>query len=391
MKELTSRERYKRLFKGEPIDRIPVCPRVFENVVFERHQTKDLDILEKVAEYYRYFGMDIIDWMCTPAPHFEMTDFTVEGPNWHPSTEEKKEGKTTHILQKVKTPKGELRRVITATVTGPFEEEKALTETPIKSEKDFDLIEEFMPEPYTLDTENWIKKMQRIIGEDGITSPSFHGPFNILAYCYRKFDALLMDLMENPKFYHRMMRYFTDRIKKYAKQMMDADCDMVDIGANMANGLVVSPTMLVDEIMPYENELADFIQEKGIPCLYHNCGYAKNHLGVYHKLHHKVWGYLAPKPHGDTVLEEAIEKLPREMILWGHVDQIDFLRKATPAEIDARVKYCCETMKPRGNYILGTTDYLEVGTPEEIRSSTNPVVKDFTSTHFEMAEGGRDR
>jgi phospholipid/cholesterol/gamma-HCH transport system ATP-binding protein len=41
--------------------------------------------------------------------------------------------------------------------------------------------------------------------------------------------------------------------------------------------------------------------------------------------------------------------------------------------------------------VLSEGKIVEVGTPEEIRSSTNPVVKDFTSTHFEMAEGGRDR
>jgi len=40
--------------------------------------------------------------------------------------------------------------------------------------------------------------------------------------------------------------------------------------------------------------------------------------------------------------------------------------------------------------VLSEGKIVEVGTPEEIRSSTNPVVKDFTSTHFEMAEGGRD-
>ena len=35
MEELTSRERLLRLLRGEPIDRIPVSPRVYQNVVFE--------------------------------------------------------------------------------------------------------------------------------------------------------------------------------------------------------------------------------------------------------------------------------------------------------------------------------------------------------------------
>ena len=52
MKSLTSRERYIRMFRGEPIDRIPVCPRVYRNVVFDHsrlHVFGDI-CLERIAE-----------------------------------------------------------------------------------------------------------------------------------------------------------------------------------------------------------------------------------------------------------------------------------------------------------------------------------------------------
>jgi uroporphyrinogen decarboxylase len=127
----------------------------------------------------------------------------------------------------------------------------------------------------------------------------------------------------------------------------------------------VSPAFLVEHIFPYENSLAYFIQQHEIPALYHNCGFAANHLQVYDQLAHKMWGYLAPAPHGDVVLDDVLERVPNSLILWGHIDQIDFLRKASPVEIEKRVKYICEKMKPRGNYILGTTDYLEINTPRE--------------------------
>ena len=41
--------------------------------------------------------------------------------------------------------------------------------------------------------------------------------------------------------------------------------------------------------------------------------------------------------------------------------------------------------------VLSEGKIMETGTPEDIRNSTNPVVKGFIDTHFEMAEGGRDR
>ena len=111
--------------------------------------------------------------------------------------------------------------------------------------------------------------------------------------------------------------------------------------------------------------LVDFVQAQGVLGSLHNCGYARRHLDVYPQLHHRGWGYLAPPPHGDVVLEEALEKLPPDMILWGNLDQIDFLRQASPNDVEERVRQVIETVKPRGNFILGTSDYLEVDTPYE--------------------------
>lgn len=377
MKNLTSRQRYLKMFRGEKIDRIPICPRVFQNVVFEHFNTKDFKdaYLDKIAAYYREYNFDIIDWNCTPIPHFELTEFEKEGPQWKVTVSEEFKGSTRHTITTIQTPKGVLRRVLGTSVTGPWEEEVALVEYPIKTERDFDLIAEFMPPPYKPDCSS-IKKMKRLIGDDGITSPSFHGPFNILGYCYRKPDDLLLDPLLYNDWYHRMMDFFLKRILHYTQHYIDAGADMLDFGTNIAGGTTVSPEFLVEHILPYENKLADFAQTQGVVTLYHNCGFAANHLGIYNQLHHRMWGYLAPKPHGDVVLEDVIRKVPREMILWGHIDQIDFLRQATPRQIEERVKYCCETMKPRGNYILGTTDYLEVNTPpENIRALVDAGLK----------------
>ena len=114
MNELTSRERVLRLLRGEPIDRMPVAPRVFRNVVFEFLQRSDVDVVEGTAEYCRHFGFDIIDWSCTP-PY---EDLNIEGPNWTPVVTQETKANTTYDIVTVKTPGGELRRVFSTTQTG---------------------------------------------------------------------------------------------------------------------------------------------------------------------------------------------------------------------------------------------------------------------------------
>jgi uroporphyrinogen-III decarboxylase len=54
-----------------------------------------------------------------------------------------------------------------------------------------------------------------------------------------------------------------------------------------------------------------------------------------------------------------------DMILRGNIDQVEFLVKATPAEIKARVKEVLDKVRPRGNFILSTTDFFFDGCPYE--------------------------
>jgi uroporphyrinogen-III decarboxylase len=357
--ELTNRERLLRLLRGEAVDRVPVSPRVYQNVVFEFFGTRDLDVLEGALQYARHFGFDVIDWTCTPP--FE--DFNMEAPNWVPTVETRTSGTTTYTTVTVKTPGGELRRVSAVTQTGEWEEESAIVEFPIKTERDFELMVEYQPLPQ-FDTSR-ITRAIELIGDDGIANPSVSGPFNILVYHYRKMDDVLMDLIANPDFYHQMIEHFMARQMGYVQEVIDAGAPLIDIGANIANSKVVSAEMWKERILPYENRFVDFIQDQGTAGLLHNCGPASGHLDAYRKLHHQGWGYLTPPPYGDVILEEAVEKLPQTMILWGNIDQVDFLRQASPEEVDEWVRQVMDTVKSRGNFILGTTDHLEVDTPAE--------------------------
>ena len=61
MNELKSRDRLLRLFRGEPIDRIPVSTRIFPGFTRWFFQDLNIDIVEGAYAIYRRFGMDIID------------------------------------------------------------------------------------------------------------------------------------------------------------------------------------------------------------------------------------------------------------------------------------------------------------------------------------------
>ena len=203
------------------------------------------------------------------------------------------------------------------------------------------------------------------MGDDGIVAPWIQGAFNLVAYYYRRADELLMDAMLRPDFYDRMMRHCLDRYKVFVGELIDAGVAVLSYGGNIANGKMVGADFFREHILPYERDLIAFIQGRGVPVLYHNCGYAGSLLGVYPELGVQAYESLTPKPYGDTLLSEAVETLGESAMLAGGIDQLDLLRKGTADEIRAAVSDAMQTVGDRCAYILGTTDYFNENTPEE--------------------------
>jgi uroporphyrinogen-III decarboxylase len=70
-------------------------------------------------------------------------------------------------------------------------------------------------------------------------------------------------------------------------------------------------------------------------------------------------------PFGDVVLDDVLKIIRPDMALRGNIDQVEFLQKATVAEVKERVKELLEKVKPRGNWILSCSDFFFDGTSYE--------------------------
>jgi uroporphyrinogen decarboxylase len=66
-----------------------------------------------------------------------------------------------------------------------------------------------------------------------------------------------------------------------------------------------------------------------------------------------------------VVLDDALRIIRPGMALRGNIDQVEFLRKATPGEVRERVRALMEKVKPRGNWILSTSDFFFDGNSYE--------------------------
>lgn len=380
---MTGRERFMKLLNGEKIDRIPVAPFIFYNLIdefYSRAETHSLDrgtgavdYVEKGIELYDYFGFDII---LRTANIFEyLRESPDKDGNW--KVTEKREGSDADwaVKTEIKTPEKKLSQVKKYHKASAYEVVEAVTEYFIKDENDFEQFVKYQPPLPDYATEH-ITKARRLLGERGLVAPWAQGAFNSASF-YRDVASLLMDAYTEPDFYKRQIEYFSGRMFELIRQMAYAGADIVCCGGNVANGTTAGPVFFDENVLPYETRFTAKVKELGVFYLYHNCGDAKSLYSLYSSMGMNIFETLTAPPAADNDLNLAFETFDSRIILSGGIDQINFLIRATPAEVRKKVKEILLLAKTYGNFILAASDYFSEGTPYDNLKAFAEAGKEF--------------
>ncbi|MBI3986540.1 MAG: hypothetical protein HY343_06455 [Lentisphaerae bacterium] len=370
---MNGRERLLRLLRNDRVDRVPVAPFIYTNFINEFFHTAEADPVEKGIAVYDRFGFDIVLRTCNVWDY--LSEKACDAPRWRVSDKQEGDGKEWSVTTTIATPEKTLTQKKTYSVSTPYETVEAIVEYFIKEADDFEQFRKYQPPVPRYDC-SIIGKARALIGDKGLSAPWVQGAFNS-ACLYRRLDDLLLDPYDNPGFYETMMAYFSGRTLDVARQFARAGADMVSVAGNAATSTLVGPEHFRKYVLPYEIALSGKLKRLGLYYLYHNCGDAAALLQYYPQIGMDVYESLTPPPYGDTLLEDALGKFDRRIALCGNIDQIDFLRKASPEEIRSEVKRVLALVKPRGNFILATTDYLCEGTPRENIAALAEAAREF--------------
>jgi uroporphyrinogen decarboxylase len=353
---MNSRQRFLNTVAGEPVDRPPLAPFIHVNFVKEYRQAQDLDLVAETAAVYRELGFDMVHRNCTPA----YDDFTIEGPDWCPRTVVQRVGQGTQTTVTVRTPGGDLRRVIRSDTLYEFEASNFLVEPPIQSSADFDLFVRYLPPVPRIDVRD-IGRARQLVGEDGVVAPWSQEAFNEVCFSFRG-HALLLDALDDEGFYRAMLEYFLKRNLVKQAQLVAGGADFLCLGGNEANGAAVGPAYFEQYVLEYEVRLMAALHAAGGRAIYHNCGKAAKLLPLLPRIGMDVYESLTPPPFGDTLLADAMARMPG-LPLMGGLDQIEFLRKATPAAVKEQTRKLLGLAQRHGRFIVGTSDYFNERTP----------------------------
>jgi uroporphyrinogen-III decarboxylase len=361
---MTKRQRLLGAFVGERIDRVPISPFIWTNYANEyygrSYSNTDEELDGAVLDIYRDFGFDPMLRTCTVWNAF--SEAALDSTDWRVTVvREQEDAKRRREITLIKTPEAELREVREFARITENEEVGAATEHFIKTEEDFRQFAKFQPPVPRYDCGR-IRRARELLGDEGIAAPWTQGIFNCASE-HRKLDDLIMDAYEAPEFYAGMMEHFTRRWIDTAVQFADAGADVLCYNGNIANGTMVGPRFFEMNVMPYESRLIGAIQGRGCHVLYHNCGDSNSMFEIYNKTGFSGLETLTEPPYGDVDIDRALAVLDGGITIVGNIDQIEFLKTANPIEVEAKVRRLVDKAKGRGNFILGTSDYLCEGTP----------------------------
>jgi uroporphyrinogen decarboxylase len=375
---MNGRDRLIRTFNGQAVDRVPIAPFIYYNAVYEMFGYKpdmdnffnpdDFDPIVKFVEYCDCFGFDVLHSLGTVWDMYA-ADTSIDKSvirsweNWDVTIMDERQGDAKRRVITIRTPEGDLRHVENYARTSTYLCVSAPEEQLIKTRKDFEIFRKYSPPADFMDC-SLVRRAKAAVGDKGLVATCTNGAFNTLARVFRNLETVFMDPHNDEGFYHEMMGYFTERVIQRNRKLVANGADIIEVGANLA-GSGAGPQYYARYVEVYENRVLKAIHEAGAFNIFHNCGDAAKIMHLYNDMAIDCWGYLTPPPYGDVNLDEALRVMRPNMALRGNIDQVEFLVKATPNQVKEKTRQLLEKVKPRGNWILSTTDFCFDGTPYE--------------------------
>jgi uroporphyrinogen-III decarboxylase len=371
---MNGRERLLTTLKGGRADRVPVAPFLYCNCVYEmfRHKPEietfweppDFDLIEKFVDYCVHFGFDVLHTLGS-VWDFGMSTFSdrsvaASAENWDVKIVDERKADDLHRTITVRTPGGDLRHTENYRRSSTYLIVSAPEEHFIKTKKDFELLRKYGPPGDDMDCSP-ISRARAAVGDKGLVDTNTGGAFATLS-SFRKLDELFQDPRADEGFFREMMEFAVDRIIRRDRKMVEAGADIIEVAGHLV-GSMAGPHFASTYVMEYERRVVKAIREMGALVIFHNCGDAAKVMHLYNDLEINCWGYLTPPPFGDVDVDEALRVMRPDLALRGNIDQVEFMVKASPKEIRAKVEELLRKVKPRGNWILSTTDFFFDGTP----------------------------
>lgn len=373
---MTTLERFRAAYRGEPVDRPPICGWIGLPLLRRLSGVDDVallldSIIEEpgiVVELQRRLGLDpivvTVDDRWFSMHHYWRLLYSFDEEllgDWRVEQElvEERGGFKTY-------------RFSVATADGPLgwsyqvgENQVSELERPLKDEASLELLEKHMPPPEAL-IQDRLTAMVAALGEDGFVTHNFIGIWGEAANMRGLVD-LCTDLYDRPAFVKRLSEFLMERAVGRVRHLAKTGVHSILYDQSWL-GVGLSPETYREFILPYDREVVRAAQEAGILVSYHNCGRGMAILEEMVSTGAEALETLTPKDSsGDFDLAEVKRRLGGEITLNGGFNE-RILADGSPGEIREAVARCFEATGGGERYILRTCGQIFAAAPGAIEA-----------------------
>lgn len=184
----------------------------------------------------------------------------------------------------------------------------------------------------------------------------------------RGFERFLTDLAAEPDIACAIMDRFTDIYIANVTRVLEAAEDEIDMvytydDVGMQTGLLLSPGMWREYILPRHRRLNAAIRQFDVKIMYHSCGAVYPLINEFvEEMGIDVLNPIQPRAEG---MDPARIKrtFGDRLSFYGAIDIQETMPHGTPQDVRDEVRERCRTLGRGGGYIMATAHYMQADTP----------------------------
>lgn len=316
-------------------------------------------------DFHRQFGFDPVVWNMQLAPdkaagqYLDPVSGMICDANWEVTTEDIPNAQYKMTRYHIHTPGGELTSVLAGNVYTDW-----VTERLIKSKADMELYIQYCPHYYA-DVEA-INRLADNVGEDAlvrgaVVSAQPYGQPGVWQdfACLFGITDLIMAAFDDPEWVRESEAAILERKLTYARSLKGARMDLIEDGGGDGSTSVISPSMFLEFVQPYDKPVIDALHESGLRVVYHTCGKMMPILEDIADMGVDAMETFTPRAMGaDADLSEAKKRIGHRVCMIGGFDQAHKLSGCSVQEVRESVRSCFEQAGGNGGFILSPSDHF---------------------------------
>ncbi len=190
------------------------------------------------------------------------------------------------------------------------------------------------------------------------------GPFTA-TWLLMGYERICFALYDDPGILTECFKLSVEFNKEAARRSVEAGCHGIWLSDDLGDSH--SGFMRNDHfrefVLPYIAELADYIDDLGVPVLLHSCGCIKQYLPDLAQT--KIAAIHPLQRTAGMDIKEVKQEFGKRFCIIGNIDSSRTLPYGTPADVEAEVKEAIEVASPGSGFILASDHSLHDGIPIE--------------------------